>query len=221
MSVGESAAERRARLLSYQAGEDALAVLEGTVRRVEQLLHGVSNQALSRRPSPGKWSVQEILAHLADTELVVAYRIRKILSLPGTAMEGFDQDAWARAGRHSQIAVTDSLILFSAVREANLRLLRSLEPNQVGCRRHLRRRRPQPFRDFRGAQAPTDHQMRCCLVDRAMGASQQSSRANVIEHRHLYAPAMAGIRLAMGCTGHSTDVHICPSTPAVCDRTLS
>lgn len=94
------------------------------------------------------------------------------------------------------------------------------QPYQVGVGKRLRRPRPQTLRNLRGAQALIDHQMRGRLVDRAMGASQQSSRANVIEHRHPYAPAM-WIRLTMGCAGHSSDAHISPSAPAAPDRTLS
>jgi hypothetical protein len=58
---------------------------------------------LSRGPAPGKWSIQEIAAHLADDELVGAYRIRLILSRPDIEIQAFDQDVWARTGRYAQI----------------------------------------------------------------------------------------------------------------------
>jgi len=60
------------------------------------LTSGLSADEVAQRPAPDKWSIQELAAHLADDELVGAYRIRMILSFPGTAIEAFDQDIWAR-----------------------------------------------------------------------------------------------------------------------------
>jgi len=64
--------------------------------KLAALTSGLSADELARRPAPDKWSIQELAAHLADDELVGAYRIRMILSFPGTAIEAFDQDIWAR-----------------------------------------------------------------------------------------------------------------------------
>ena len=61
-------------------------------------------------------------------ELVGGYRLRLILSSPGTAIQAFDQDVWARTGRYDRIAVRSSLQLFTVLRQANLALLESLEP---------------------------------------------------------------------------------------------
>jgi len=65
---------------------------------VERLIRGVSVSKLRKRPAPDKWSVVEILAHLADTEIVGGFRIRMILGAPGTPIAGFNQDAWSLAG---------------------------------------------------------------------------------------------------------------------------
>jgi hypothetical protein len=81
-----------------------------------------------RRPAPDEWSIQELAAHLADDELVGAYRIRIILSSPGTAIQAFDQDIWARTGRYARIEIGASTEMFRVPRHANLALLRSLSP---------------------------------------------------------------------------------------------
>ena len=83
-----------------------------------------------RRPAPGKWSVGEIVAHLADDELVGAYRIRKILEEPGTAIQSFDQDKWAATGKYAHCDPKQSLELFRTLRQANLALLKSLDKRQ-------------------------------------------------------------------------------------------
>ena len=123
-------------------------------------MKSVPRRKLMRRPAPGKWSIGEIVAHLADDELVGAYRIRKILEEPGTAIQSFDQDKWAASGKYSRCDPKRSLELFLTLRQANLTLLKSLDkrlwsrhgsPRRTGHRKHrsdnetFRLPRPQPF----------------------------------------------------------------------------
>ena len=119
-----------ARILSFQDGKDPNRILAATPKRIEGLLRGKSRAQLSKRPSPKQWSVAEILAHLADAELVIGYRARTILGNPGTAIQAYDQDEWARVGRYQLRDARVSLAFFSALRTANLALWRSLQPAQ-------------------------------------------------------------------------------------------
>ena len=130
LEPGEAAASYKARILSYQVGADFLALLSQAPRKLASLIEGLSSDQLARRPAPGKWSIQEIAAHLADDELVGGYRLRMILSDSGTAIQAFDQDVWARSGRYDKIPAATSLELFSVVRQANLALLRSLDSTE-------------------------------------------------------------------------------------------
>src|SRR5207247_9008314 len=50
---------------------------------------------LTLQPAPGKWSVAQITAHLADAEIVIAWRLRQIAATNGTAIQAYDQDVWA------------------------------------------------------------------------------------------------------------------------------
>jgi hypothetical protein len=70
------------------------------------------------------------VAHLADDELVGAYRIRLILSVLDIAIQAFDQDAWAVIGRYAQIEPQVSLALFRSLRVANLTLWCALTPEE-------------------------------------------------------------------------------------------
>ncbi len=118
------------RIFGYLGDQDPLKVQTATPRRLERLIAGASTTALKKQPAPGKWSVGEILAHLAETELVAAFRIRLIVGAPGTPVQAFDQDSWAREGNYAARDPRRSLALFRAVRDANLALYRSLSPEQ-------------------------------------------------------------------------------------------
>ena len=80
-------------MLSLSAGQDPLSVLASTPKRIAALIAGRDAGQLRRSPGPGRWSVAQIIAHLADAEIVGAYRFRMILAAPGTPIQAFDQDA--------------------------------------------------------------------------------------------------------------------------------
>src|SRR6201981_3887632 len=123
------------RLQSYLGDRDPLKVQAATPKKLEHLVKRVRRRRRTRRPAPGKWSIGEIVAHLADDELVGAYRIRKILEDPGTAIQSFDQDKWAATGKYAHCDPTQSLELFRILRQANLKLLKSLDKRQRGQHR--------------------------------------------------------------------------------------
>ena len=124
----ETQAQYKARILRYVAGREPLPLLAAAPATLATLLADVPPAVFARRPAPGKWSIQEIVAHLADDELVGAYRIRLILAAPGTAIQAFDQDVWAETGRYAATDLWQALALFRALREANLALWRRLTP---------------------------------------------------------------------------------------------
>jgi hypothetical protein len=114
------------RILGYLKGQKAMDVLSSTSRRLERLIRGVSKKRLSKRPEPGKWSVTEILAHLADDEVVHSFRIRLVLGSNGTPIQGFDQDVWADFSDYASQDPSISLEALRVNRGRNLRLLKSL-----------------------------------------------------------------------------------------------
>ena len=122
----ETTGEYKQRILRYVDGADPLVLQSKAPNVLTALVEGLSTEQLDYRAASGKWSIREIVAHLADDELVGGYRIRLILSAPGTSIQAFDQDAWARTGRYSESDIADSLALYRALRFANLKLLQSL-----------------------------------------------------------------------------------------------
>jgi uncharacterized damage-inducible protein DinB len=118
------------RILANAQGQDPIEVQSATNKKLARLIKGVSTAKLRKRPAPGKWSVAEILAHLADVEIVVGWRMRSILGAPGTPIQAYDQDAWVVAGHYEKRDPRKSIEQHRVGREANLALLKSLSPDQ-------------------------------------------------------------------------------------------
>jgi hypothetical protein len=128
--VQESGQQYQQRMVSYTVGRVPLKLLAAAPRRLERLLKGVSSSRLRKRPSADKWSIAEIVCHLADSELARSFRIRMIVAAPGTTLQTFDQDAWVVALHYEKRSVKKALQEFRILREANLALFRTLEPEQ-------------------------------------------------------------------------------------------
>jgi uncharacterized damage-inducible protein DinB len=126
----ETPQEYTQRILRQAEGQEPLKVQAATAKKLERLVKRVPASKLRKRPAPDKWSVVEILAHLADVEIVGGWRVRSILGAPGTPIQAFDQDAWVVAGHYEKRDARKCIEQFRAVREANLALLKSLSPQQ-------------------------------------------------------------------------------------------
>jgi uncharacterized damage-inducible protein DinB len=128
--VGETAQEYTARMLGLSAGKDPLKVQAATPAKLRRLIARAPRRLLIRRPAPGKWSIGQIVAHLADTETVFAYRLRMILSRDGTEIQAFDQNAWAEVEQYERVNTSNALLVFSALRRSNLALVKRITPAQ-------------------------------------------------------------------------------------------
>jgi hypothetical protein len=122
----ETPAEYTKRLLGYQRGKRPVSVLAATPRSIGNLLKGATTRKLKGQPGPGTWSVGEILAHMADTELTFGFRMRLVLGSNGTRIQAFDQDVWATNFRYDKQDPRASFDAYRTQREHNLRLLKLL-----------------------------------------------------------------------------------------------
>jgi len=127
----ETFQEYTARLLSLSAGSDPMEVLETTPATVAKWIAGRSADDLRRAPGQSRWSIAQIVAHLADSEIVFAYRVRMILSSSGVDIQAYDQDAWSRAQHAESSDPQQSLALFTAIRRSMLPLLRGLTGEEL------------------------------------------------------------------------------------------
>jgi hypothetical protein len=94
-------------------------------------LRGVPEPALRRPEAPGKWSVTQVVQHLADSELVFGFRSRMILSEDRPALQGFDQDRWASLFGYGEASCESALAQLAVLRDANLTVLRRLGPAEL------------------------------------------------------------------------------------------
>ena len=116
-----------ARLISLVGTDDGLRILATTPGRLLELIGGRTVQELSRKPEPTKWSVLQILAHLADAEIVGAWRFRSVLASDGVPLQAFDQNTWADAFKYEETDPFQSWRLFEANRAALIALLRRVD----------------------------------------------------------------------------------------------
>jgi hypothetical protein len=124
----ETSEQYKQKIYGYLAGRDPVKLQAAAPARLAKLLKGVTPGKARKRPAPGKWSIAEIVAHLADTEVAMGWRVRMVLSQPGAAIQPFDQDAWAAAMRYEKRDPRKSLEGFRGVRQVNVALLKSLTP---------------------------------------------------------------------------------------------
>ena len=129
--MSETFQEYSARLLSLSAGQDAVATLASTPARIGTLLAGLRAPDLQWTTALSRWSIAQIMAHLADAEVVAAYRFRMIIAAPGTPIQAFDQDAWAREMDYASRDTAASLALFAALRPALLALISGLDEDKL------------------------------------------------------------------------------------------
>ena len=97
------------------------AILSATAGEIERLLEAIGAEKVNTPPAPGKWSAAEIVAHLADCELVFAFRLRQTLAEDAPVIQPFDQDKWAAT--YTGVAAAQAVEVFKAMRGWNLRLI--------------------------------------------------------------------------------------------------
>jgi len=112
----------------YLGDQEPLKILSLTARKIEAILEDLGSVRVDQPSAPGKWSAREIVCHLADCELVFAYRLRQTLSQDHHVIQPFDQEKWAAkyAGYDARAALTT----FHSARNWNLAFLRSVTPEE-------------------------------------------------------------------------------------------
>ena len=128
----ENQDEYKARILSHVHGKDPIAVQRRTPELLAQLIAGYPEADLHKRPEAGKWSVAELLAHLADAEIAASWRYRQMIEHNGAPLPPYDQNLWSTLGSNASRNAVDSLQLFRLLREANVRLFEKLTDEQWG-----------------------------------------------------------------------------------------
>ena len=129
--AAEHAAAYTRAILDLLGDRDPNDVLRETLAVLPQAIAGLSAPQLRQPELPGKWSIGQILQHLADSEVVWAWRMRVILAQDRPPITGYDQDLWADRLHYADADPAESLDAFAILRRDNLRLLERATPDDL------------------------------------------------------------------------------------------
>ena len=101
-------------------------VIEATPVTIARLIRASDSARLTRAPAPGKWSIRDILCHLADAEITFAFRLRQTFAEAHHVIQPFDQTDWANP--YSSLDARDALDAFTAFRHWNVLFIRAVGP---------------------------------------------------------------------------------------------
>jgi uncharacterized damage-inducible protein DinB len=97
-------------------------------QQIAASVSGLPEKTLRHKPGPEKWCILEILGHLADIEIVYAYRLRQMLADKKPVIAPIEQNDWVRNLGHMETTAPELVALYGLNRHANLRLLQRLTP---------------------------------------------------------------------------------------------
>jgi len=122
---------------------DILQCLERQLLETVALFENLPESRGDHAYAPDKWTLKEVLGHIADTERVLSYRALRVARGDTIPLPAFDQDSWARHAAWARHSVAVLLEEMRAVRQATLSLFRSLEESAL--LRHGRTDSGNPF----------------------------------------------------------------------------
>ncbi len=110
----------------FLAGQDPVLLIKSFPHALSAVVARLSQAGMGLRLAPGKWTVSEILCHLADTEIAFSFRWRQTLAEDNHTVQPFDQDLWAPL--YPAMAGEDALQTLLALRRWNVILLDRIAP---------------------------------------------------------------------------------------------
>lgn len=105
---------------------DIIATLEHQANTTATLLGGLTPELAEHRYAPGKWSIKEVVGHLADAERIFAYRMLRFARADATPLPAFEENAYVPAGAFGARALPDLAAELRSVRQATVAMLRGL-----------------------------------------------------------------------------------------------
>jgi DinB superfamily len=104
---------------------------EKSPKQIASAVSSLNDKTLRYKPSPEKWCILEILAHIADMEILYAYRLRQMLADKNPVIAPIDQNAWAKNLGYLESSPAELVALYGLNRHATLQLLRRLKPGDL------------------------------------------------------------------------------------------
>jgi len=120
-----------AAILAALGSRDAMELLAETPTVLRAAVAGLTPEQDGTPERPGKWSVRQVVQHLADSDVVGAFRFRMVLAHDAPELPGYDQDLFAERLRYQDTDLATALDDFEFLRGLNLRLLRRATPEDM------------------------------------------------------------------------------------------
>ncbi|HXQ96795.1 MAG TPA: DinB family protein [Candidatus Limnocylindrales bacterium] len=114
---------------SFLGDRNPQEVIGATAGKLRHYADVFGSRRLGQPPAPGKWSTREIICHLADCEIVFAYRLRQALAEDHHTIQPFDQDTWAKS--YAAYDGQAALAVFSSVRQWNIAFIKAIPPESL------------------------------------------------------------------------------------------
>ena len=121
----------REKLFNMLAGRDPIEVMGQTASTLASIVARHPAAVLRARPFEGKWTPNEIIGHLTDSEWAYGYRLRLILSEDDPAILGTKQDSWVASLRHNEREPSELVEIFRGLRVFNLAVWRRMSPEDL------------------------------------------------------------------------------------------
>ena len=115
-------------IIALVGDQDPLEVQARLAESVKAAIAGLSDTEMRRPEAAGKWSVFDVVCHLADSEVAFGWRLRMVIAQDRPTITGFDQDAWSARVRGAYSDAWSAIQQIAVLRENHLRLQRSLAP---------------------------------------------------------------------------------------------
>ena len=104
---------------------------ESNPRQIAAAVSGLPDKVLRYKPVPDKWSILEVLGHVADIEIVYAHRLRQMLADSQPTIAPIDQNAWAQHLGYLETPAPELIAVYGLIRLHTLRLLRRLKQGDL------------------------------------------------------------------------------------------
>jgi uncharacterized damage-inducible protein DinB len=113
---------------------DVVELLRAQIRETLDLLGAIPEAAGGHRYAPGKWSVREVVGHMADVELIMTYRALRIARGDRTPLPGFDENAYVPIANFDSRTLESLAREYEAVRRATVAFLETLDAEAAARR---------------------------------------------------------------------------------------
>lgn len=145
-----------AETLALLGDRDPIEILAETPAWLLERLGSLDIEVLRTPEGPGLWSLTQVIAHLADTEIAQGWRVRLVLTQDTPPLHGFDQEAWMARFDGANADPTEAMLAFGTLRSWNLPVYQQQSPDDLARVGHHSERGPQTFDTLRRLAAGHD-----------------------------------------------------------------